>query len=302
MADQPREVSIILNAGAGPDRPAPITADTIRNKCHTVGLAATVLETDGSSLSDTIRTTFEDQPEIVVAAGGDGTVSAVATALLQTDSSLGVLPLGTLNHFARDCGIPTDIDRAIEVLANERARPVDVGQVNDRIFINNASVGLYPKTVRLRDGISSRLGGNKWLAMLLAGLRVVGRFSTYDVTLRLNEEQLALTTPLVFVGNNEYSIAMPQLGERQSLADGHLHLLTADSAGRLQMAGLAVRALFHSTTDSDLIHHRLVTSFQLSSSKSQLRVALDGEVFSFEPPLAFSSMPGKLAVIRPPEQ
>src|SRR5207237_242447 len=146
------------------------------------------------------------RPDAVVAAGGDGTVSAIAGALVDSAIPLAIIPAGTLNHFARDLRIPTDLDAAARVIAAANARAVDVGKVNGRIFINNASIGIYPHIVSQRDDIRQRLGRGKWIAMLMAALAVFKRHPT--VTVRMNAPDVAIqrNTPFVFIGNNAYDI------------------------------------------------------------------------------------------------
>src|SRR4029079_14151203 len=121
------------------------------------------------------RAIAERGDELLVVGGGDGTISAAASALVGTDTRLGILPLGTLNHFARDLGIPTDLDEAAQLIARGHVRRVDVGEMNGRIFINNSAIGLYPLMVVDRDLQRRRLGRSKRVAMLVASLRTLAR-------------------------------------------------------------------------------------------------------------------------------
>src|SRR6476661_7433687 len=115
--------------------------------------------------------------------GGDGTISAAASAVVGTETVLGILPLGTLNHFARDLGIPADLDEAAKLIASGKDRRVDVAEMNDRIFINNSAIGLYPLMVRDRDVQRKRLGRSKRLAMIVASVRTLARFNHQRLTL-----------------------------------------------------------------------------------------------------------------------
>jgi diacylglycerol kinase family enzyme len=119
---------------------------------------------------------------IVVAAGGDGTVSSVATGIFQTQAALGILPLGTLNHFARDLRIPFDLSQAVAIVCAGRIGPVDVGQVNDHLFVNNSSIGIYPSIVDAREALR-RQGHRKWPAMVIATARVLRRYRGVRVTI-----------------------------------------------------------------------------------------------------------------------
>jgi diacylglycerol kinase family enzyme len=174
----------------------------------------------GQDLAVEVRRAIEAKPDAIVAAGGDGTVSAVASALAGSDIPLGVLPTGTLNHFAKDLGIPLRLEDAARVIGAGSARHIDIATVNGRTFINNSSIGIYPHIVQKRDEIRERLGRGKWSAMLRAFLTVFTRYPTVHV--RINSPTIAFerNTPFVFVGNNHYEISLNMLGKRPAL-DGH---------------------------------------------------------------------------------
>src|SRR5438067_3016954 len=199
---------------------------------------------DGYDLPAVAREAADGNEPIVVAAGGDGTVSAVAAALAGTDKILGVLPLGTLNHFAKDLGIPLDLEEAVRVCINGSVARVDVGEVNGHVFVNNSSLGLYPSIVRFRDRQRARLGLSKWLAFVWATLSVLRRYPFMSVRLSTDDTQLLRRTPFVFVGNNEYQMEGLSLGARSCLDKGELSLHVAHRTGRLGLLRFAVRALF----------------------------------------------------------
>jgi diacylglycerol kinase family enzyme len=163
---------------------------------------------------------------IVVAAGGDGTVSAVASVLAGTDVALGILPLGTLNHFAKDVGVPLDVDEAVGAITAGNVVRVDVGDLNDRPFVNNASIGMYATLIAERDAMQ-RLGRGKWIAHGLAALRVWRRYRRLRIALRTEGRERLVRTAFVFVGNNEYQLSGLELFGRKSLAAGRLHVCMA---------------------------------------------------------------------------
>src|SRR5207249_4336821 len=115
----------------------------------------------GSDVPKLARQAANRDYRIVVAGGGDGTMNAVASAIFGTDKTMGVLPMGTLNHFARDLGIPLALDRAIAVIAEGESAQIDVAEVNGNIFINNSSIGLYSALVRYRID-NQKVGYSKW--------------------------------------------------------------------------------------------------------------------------------------------
>jgi diacylglycerol kinase family enzyme len=243
-----------------------------------------------------------DGIDAVVAAGGDGTVSAVASALASAGEGavpLGVLPLGTLNHFAKDLGLPLRLADAANVIALNTPRPVDLGEVNGRCFINNSSIGLYPHMVSKRDRHQQRLGYGKWLAMFFAFLSVFRRYPVLEVMLDIGERAVRRTTPFVFVGNNWYDVAGFHLGGRACIDKCELSLYIANRTGRLGLVRLALRALFgrlEQARDFDAVR---LSHFTIDTRKKTLRVALDGEVTRLAPPLNYCIRPGAIRVLMP---
>ena len=157
----------------------------------------------------------------MVVGGGDGTLSAAAEALAGGDVPLGVLPLGTRNHFARDLGLPDwTSKRRLRVIAAGHVRRVDVGEVNGRVFINNCSLGVYPDLVRDRESAGVATDRRRFSAMVRAGWGSLRRFRVRTVTLRVDGRVWRATTPLVFVGNNRYETRLFGLGRRDGLEEG----------------------------------------------------------------------------------
>jgi len=235
----------------------------------------------------------------VIVAGGDGTVRTVANILAGSDVPLGILPMGTLNHFARDLGLPLDIEAAIDVIAGGRVRSVDVGSVNGSIFVNNSSVGVYPYMVTDRDRRRSSSGLGKWPAMFLAGLRALRRFPFRRLTMYLAGQAKPYRTPILFVGNNEYDLSLFSLGRRRQLDSGRLHVYVVHARNRLSFILLVLRALFgfgRSAPELDLLD---TLAFDVRSRTSRLPVALDGEVQVMQPPLRYKIMPAALKVFAP---
>src|ERR1700682_1204909 len=156
----------------------------------------------GAEIPELARRAVKENSQVIVAGGGDGTVNAVANELMGSSITLGVLPLGTLNHFAKDLQIPQDLEDAARNLITGRAVPVDVGEVNGHIFLNNSSLGIYPHIVRLREEQQNKTGRNKWVAFALAFLSVLEHYSFLRVRLRVDGKELSCKTLLVFIGNN----------------------------------------------------------------------------------------------------
>jgi diacylglycerol kinase family enzyme len=208
--------------------------------------------------------------------------------------------LGTLNHFARDLGIPTELDQAAKLIASGKERRVDVGEMNGRVFINNSAIGLYPLMVIDRDLQRKRLGRSKRLAMIVASLRTLIRFNHQRLTLTVNEERTGhIDTPLLFVGNNDYRTDLGGPGKRERLDGGVLSVMVMRKKTRRGMIAASIRALFDRTRPDDMVELEHVERLRVQSQRSQLAVSLDGEVVRATPPLEYRIRKKALRVIAP---
>ena len=256
------------------------------------------LAESGAELTDLARDAARGPYKTIVAAGGDGTVNSVATEVVDSGKTLGVLPLGTLNHFARDLGIPFEVDDAVRTIIEGQTVEVDVAEVNDRVFLNNSSLGLYPIIVREREK-RQRLGSGKWPAFVWATIQALRRYPFLDVRLRVDGEWLDRTTPFVFIGNNEYVMDLFNIGVRERLDRGVLSIYITHRTGRLRLMGLALRAVFgRLNEDKDFLALRS-DEVKIHTAHKRLRVALDGEITVLQPPLDYQIRARALRVIVP---
>ena len=237
--------------------------------------------------------------DAVVAGGGDGSISAVAGVLVGTEVPLGILPLGTMNHFAKDLGVPTDLDGAVAMIAAGEIRQVDVGQVNGHVFLNNSSIGLYPRMVLDRDRQIDEAGRGKRVAKLLARLRALRRFPRRRLAIRAEGVAAHCTTPCVFIGNNEYRFGVLELGTREHLDAGELCVYVARPNGAVGLVLLAFRAAFGGLEQASDFHMFRAKVAEIGSRASRLPVSLDGEVKMLRPPLRYRIRAGALRVIGP---
>jgi diacylglycerol kinase family enzyme len=237
--------------------------------------------------------------DALVAAGGDGTISTAAGAVAGTDMPLGVLPLGTLNHFARDAGIPLDLEAAVAVIAERHSRKVDLAEVNGRVFINNSAVGLYPELVRAREAQQRHLGRSKRLAMLSAGFRAFWRFRKKRLVLRIAGRAEPIETPLLFVGNNRYEMTPLALGRRERIDQGKLCIYAPLARSPLHFLWVAIRAVLGREREQEDFVTIDAASAEIESIKPALPVATDGEAQIMETPLRYRIRPGALNLLVP---
>lgn len=236
-----------------------------------------------------------------MAGGGDGTVSAVAAALAGSDILLGILPLGTLNHFAKDLGIPLGLDGAARVVLDGHTTRVDVGEVNGKVFLNNSSLGLYPRVLRERERHHAH-GWKKWLVSLWAALKLMRHQPNMLVRIEAEGRSLEYRTPVVFIGNNEYQTAGISTGIRTSIANGRLAIYIVRTRGRPRLLRVAWRMFTGrvvQTGDLHVLHTASATIEFPRKPGIPVEAALDGELSALTPPLAYRSRPAALSVLIP---
>lgn len=295
----PGTLPVLVNETSGTGQGNGI-AGQIESRFRAAGAQARVHVVErGADLGEATRSLLREQPQRLVAAGGDGTVSAVASVLAGSGVPLAVLPLGTLNHFARDLGIPDDLDAAVRVALGGTVREIDVGEVNGRIFVNNSSVGLYPAMVRRRERQRRQLGRGKWHAMLWAGYTALRAHPFLDLLLEVRGAEHRRRTPFLFVGNNVYRMQGFDIGVRERLDGGVLSLYLAHRTGRLGLLLLALRALLGRLYDGDDFEAATTGRLRIDARHKRLLVSRDGEVEPIELPLEYRIRPRALRVVVP---
>jgi YegS/Rv2252/BmrU family lipid kinase len=292
-------IVVLLNRGGGAVARDPRITRKIRDAFEAANLSVDLEPIAGADCEMRCRAISEHGDALLVVGGGDGTISAAASALAGTETLLGILPLGTLNHFARDLGIPAEIEKAAKLIARRSERRVDVAEMNGQIFINNSAIGLYPLMVLDRDLQRRRLGRSKRLAMIVASLRTLARFNHQRLTLTVNDEKDRVDTPLLFVGNNDYRIDLGAPGQRESIEDGRLSVFVMRKKTRIGFIAASIRALLGRTRDDDMVRIDDVQRLRVSSRRSALAVSLDGEVVRAAPPLDYRIRAKALRVIAP---
>ena len=294
-----RDVLVCINRSSGSAERSKTESEEIRDAFAAAGLNARVELLAGEAIADRVKKAVDEGSDLLVVGGGDGSISGAAGILAGTKTRLGILPLGTLNHFARDLGIPADLEEAAKLIATGTARSIDVAEVNGRVFVNNSAIGLYPLMVLDRELQQKRLGRSKRLAMLVASARTLARFNHYRLTLTVNDEQERIDTPLLFVGNNDYRIDIGAPGKRENLEDGRLSVFVMRKKTRRGLIAASIRALFNRARPDDMVSLANVERLKVASRRSHLIIAVDGEVESVIGPLDYRVRKGALQVIVP---
>lgn len=257
-----------------------------------------VLKVDPAGMNEAAGDLVKRGATRIVAVGGDGTVAAVAAALARTSVELAIIPSGTFNHFARDHGIPTDMRAACDVASSGRVIQTDVAWVNDRLFLNTSSVGVYANYVRVRERLEPGLG--YWLASAFAMLRTFVRVRPFRVSFETEHVQRQYITPLVFIGSTERELKLPTLGNRVDHGRSGLHVLIVRGRTRARLVALAFAAAARGTRPITRTPHLdgfLVDSCVIEQKHST--VAVDGEIVKLQSPLRYEIGRGSLRLVVP---
>jgi diacylglycerol kinase family enzyme len=265
------------------------------------GLGAEVRAIPGPQMGAAARQAVLDGAELVVAGGGDGTINAVAGALAGSDTMLGVLPLGTFNHFARDLGVPNDLPTAAASLARAEPLAVDVAEVNGHRFVNNSCLGYYPQVVRERSEPRRRTRLGKALVSLTAAVRLAGRFEPARCEVHVDGETARHRTPFLFVSNNPAEMHLFRFGRRDRLDTGKLLVCVHHSSRRRDIVATLIAGLWRDVLAGDRFDHWLTDHAEVVFRRDRpVPVFLDGELLHLTPPLRYRSLPGRLLVAAPP--
>ena len=301
---------VVMNAGSGHSETA-LRESTIRDVLAAAGRTCHLeLVDEPSELCDIARrmaALAKENDGIVVAAGGDGTINTVAHEAVRQGCLFGVLPQGTFNYFGRTHGIPEDLEEAVRALLDARVTPVQIGMVNDRIFLVNASVGLYPQLLEAREQDKRQYGRSRVVAIFSALKTALGRHRPLRIALDSEGITRKLRTPTLFVGNNR--LQMEQVGMEpmgMALEEGELAAIAPRPVGKLGMLGLMLRGALGRLGDADNVvafsFKRLTVKHAALSPRRRIKVATDGEVTKMEMPLEFRVVEGRLMLLKPSAQ
>ncbi len=299
---------VVFNPGSGADDAAEVRA-SIEAGCAAAGRELHLMNIDNPQNLGAIAAAAVRRAQacggIVVAAGGDGTINAVAQAVLGSGCAFGVLPQGTFNYFSRTHNIPCDTAQALQVVLHEQPQAVQVGMVNDRVFLVNASLGLYPKLLEERENWKHYLGRNRTVAFIAAFCTLMGGYRTLRLQVGTGDTQRKLRALSLFVGNN--ALQMEQLGFSlaHDVEHGELAAIVLKPVRRLAMLGLLVRGALGQLGASERLLQFPLQQLDVNTAwplrTRRIKVATDGEITWLQLPLTFCVSPQPLHLIRPAE-
>lgn len=287
-------ITVVYNSSSGNNN----GIDAIKAAFAAHKIQPTYLPITSRQLRHHIRSHATDPHAIVVAAGGDGTVNTVASLMYDTKIKLGIIPSGTLNHFAKDLALPLNIPEAVKTIISGNTQRIDIATVNKKVFINNSSIGLYPLSLRTRAQYDGQIG--KWPAAIVGAIAVLARPRRYHVTFTIDGKEITRRTPFVFIGNNPYQLNKPPFSRRERMDTGTLGVYIIKAKNAWSVCRLFWHALFTKKRRTAEFEAYDVQSFQIATRRHRrLHVAYDGEVAKIKTPLVYRSLAKNLRVIVP---
>lgn len=295
-------ITVLLNAHAG-DTNAEAFRKEVADALAGAGASFRVLAmTPGKEFLAAARQAVreaKDNDGIVVAAGGDGTINTVAALCCEHDVKMGIIPAGTFNYFARDLSIPTDAAEAARVLLEGRIERVSVGYINDRIFLNNASFGLYSKLIRHREEVKSKFGRFRIVAVLAALVSLLRGQKPFAIALHVKKESLVRKTSMVFVTNNLMQLAHIDREFAQQTPEDGMAVFVMRPTTRLDMCRLILRGAMRNLASDSNLETFCTDRFDVESRRKAVDVVVDGEIVKCRTPLSFRVARESLQVIVP---
>jgi diacylglycerol kinase family enzyme len=296
---------IVINNASG-HRDVKETRHTIERILSEAGRRYTLMTVaNGSKLKTTAEqalTLAREQAGVVVAVGGDGTLSAVSAVMLGSGVPMGILPQGTFNYFGRTVGISQETEAALESLLDAVIQPVDVGLLNGHVFLVNASLGLYPQLLEDREAYKRRYGRSRLIALWSAIVTLTHAHRSLQIQIDLEgKPRRHMMTPTIVVGNNSLQLEQIGIDQVDEIRRHHMVAMAARSQGTLSLYGLLIRGLLSRLGDAEnIISFGFDTmTVRPRRGRTRLKVAMDGEICWMKAPLEFRVAPDKLPLLVP---
>lgn len=293
--------SVVLNAKAGslvrssPQR----AAARVRERFARTGAEADVVATTGADIGKAVDRALQADTDAIVIGGGDGTVTSSARQVLASGKPLGVLPLGTFNLFARDLGMPLELDAAIDAAVRAEVRSVDVGEVNGAVFLSNSVIGMMPLLVRVREKLRGDSALQRAWGMGVTGLRMLVRYPRLSVEVDLGDGPREIAARSLAVTVNPYEADFPSLPFRKTLDAGCLALYVARHRSRLSFAWLVASLMVGTWRQSGRMDEMLSPELTIHTRSPSIRIVNDGELHTARPPLRYRIRSRALRVLAP---
>jgi diacylglycerol kinase family enzyme len=289
----PAKGTLFLNRNAGAKLP-PGELDELRAAASAAGVEIVEISPELDCVQE-VRERVRRGTKLFIAAGGDGTVHHVLQAVVHSEAALAVLPLGTYNHFARDAGIPLGWREALDVALEGDTRQIDAGRINERFFINNVQLGLYPEMVTKREEHGRDYP--RWKARLFAFYATLRKYPHVTLTVETEHRHEVIRTHVFMISNNQYDLERIGIeAPRETLTEGRLAVYWLPHTSRWRLTRYMARYLAGRVRTIPGFRSFRTLRMRVQASRPRLKVGLDGEVFTLETPFVITAVPQSVMV------
>jgi diacylglycerol kinase family enzyme len=291
-------VHVIMNRDSGAANKAPLLAE-IETAFAAYGWQVEPVLVGRRDLRSRAQQTVAQAPGAIVVAGGDGTINTVASACVKAGRPLGLVPAGTFNYVARNLGVPTEVSQAVSVIVNRQVRRVDIGEINGRIFLNNAGFGLYAQMLERREHDKRRFGRNRLVAFCSGIRSLLGPRPLYAVELIADGRSTRLLTTTLLFGCNALQLKHFNVSAADCLSQQKLAVLSLKLRSRREVALAACAALLGRLDAVDTTEAFCTSTARVQTRRWALKVVIDGELVVLRTPLDVKLLVGALQVFTP---
>ena len=289
------KITVIVNKEASKARSFAI--ENLKRLLNQLEFTGEVYFTKPKKLENLIKEVIKKNPDVLLIGGGDGTVRTAAQIISGSSISLAIWPIGTFNHFAKTLDLPSDFEELLNLIKNNKTVHIDLGSVNNFVFVNNSSIGLYSKLVREREKYTQIFVKRKIWKIILNITNFFSFLPNYHLNLKINNLIKDYKTYLIFIGNNFYKINLTNFGQRESLREGKLSIYILKCKSKWEMIKLIFHIIFKNQNLNEYLELFMIEEATIFSRSKRVNVVLDGELYKITAPLKYSIKPGFLSVI-----
>ncbi len=297
-----RKIHLLINSKSGKGH-GKVLAGKAQRICDELGATLVhyeidnpeMLSTKGQIAVDSAKNTLD----VIIAAGGDGTIRTVAEKAVGQPVQFAVVPCGTFNFFARTHGIPEDLDEALRIAITGKASPVRLGAINGRTFLINASLGLYAKAIAEREQNTNRFGRMRLVVIISTIVTLLKPHRLLRVSMKSNGFDQVIRTPMIFIGNNALQLRNFALPVARCFEKDLLAVVTLKPVRGWEMIRLIFRGISKTLQKEERLNQMCTDKLKIETLRKKQIVALDGEMLELTSPFHIESIPGALQMIKP---
>lgn len=272
------------------------TYESMMKICQNFNMDAEIIFCSADKIEINLYEVLRRNPKVIIIGGGDGSIRTAVQVIYKLDIPLAILPLGTFNHFAKALQLPNQLEQILQLIVDMKIKKVDVGSVNDYVFVNNSTIGFYSKLVKEKEKQNFFMN-NRFFKALFYVKNIFKILPVYSIKFKINEFTKYYQSNLIFIGNNYYCIDIKKFGERNNLSSGHLSIYIAEFVNQWGLFKLFFHILFKNKSVSDYLDLYVVKEAIIDCKSKKVNLTLDGELFKMEAPLIYKSIPGGLCII-----